>query len=386
MNNPKFLSGTLQRLTIWLVAITIIVFVVWASRAPLDEIVRGPGELVPSSKAQTIQNLEGGILAELLVREGDVVERNAVVARLDSTQFTGTFRELQEQLLSLEIRLYRLKRELDKETELNLPSNLLEAAPEVAESESRLFDARLQDYKSAFDAASETLQLREQEVELLLPMQEKKVVPPIDVIRAQQAASEARGRLEALKSEYELSRAEAYSETLTEFSQLQQTRAIRQDQLRRTTLVSPVKGIVNKILITTIGGVVGPGEEIIEIIPLEDELRVEGRIKPKDIAFLYPKMRATIKLSAYDYTIFGSLSGKVEHISADTFEDETRRDADPYYKVIVKVDQSSLNGSKGEIEIRPGMIADVELHTGQKTILQYLLKPLFKTTEAFREP
>ncbi len=386
MNNPKFLNGTLQRLTIWLVAVTIVVFVVWASRAPLDEIVRGPGELVPSSKAQTIQNLEGGILAELLVREGDIVERDAVVARLDSTQFTGTFRELQEQLLSLEIRLYRLKRELDKATELDLPSNLLKAAPEVAESENRLFSARLQDYKSAFNAASESLHLREKEVDLLLPMQEKKVVPPIDVIRAQQAASEARGRLEALKSEYELSRAESYSEILAEHSQLKQMRSIRQDQLRRTTLVSPVKGIVNKVLITTIGGVVSPGEEIIEIIPLEDELRVEGRIKPKDIAFLYPKMRATIKLSAYDYTIFGSLSGEVEHISADTFEDEARRDADPYYKVIVKVDQSSLNGTKGEIEVRPGMIADVELHTGQKTILQYLLKPLFKTTEAFREP
>lgn len=386
MNNPKFLNGNFQRLTIWLVAATIIIFVVWASRAPLDEIVRGPGELVPSSKAQTIQNLEGGILAELLVREGDVVERDAVVARLDSTQFTGTFKELQGQLFSLEIRLHRLKRELDKAADLDLPSNLLEAAPEVAESESRLFDARLQDYSSAFDAASETLRLREQEVDLLLPMQEKKVVPPIDVIRAQQATSEARGRLEALKSEYELSRAESYSETLAEFFRLKQTRSIRQDQLQRTTLISPVKGIVNKVLITTIGGVVAPGEEIMEIIPLEDELRVEGRINPKDIAFLHPRMRATIKLSAYDYTIFGSLSGEIEHISADTFEDETKRDATPYYKVTVTVDQSSLNGLKGEFEVRPGMTADVELHTGQKTILQYLLKPLFKTTEAFREP
>ena len=161
---------------------------------------------------------------------------------------------------------------------------------------------------------------------------------------------------------------------------------IRKDQLTRTTLRAPTRSIVNKVLVSTIGGVIAPGEEILELIPLDDELKIEAKLSPKDIAFIRPNMPATIKLTAYDYSIHGYISGTVQHISADTFEDENTRDAQPYYKVIINVDNESINQSETDIKIRPGMIAETELHVGEKTVLEYLLKPLFKTTEAFREP
>ncbi len=379
-------SRSAQQRTIWLVVLVIVAFVVWAHFAALDEIVRGPGKVIPVGKTQIIQNLEGGILSELHVHEGDEIARGDVLARLDDTKFRGAHGELSNEYQALQIRLARLSSELAKADTFEPRPEHADANPDIATSERQLFEARVQEYRVTKAAFTEAVNLQEQELKLLEKLARKGVVPDLDVIKSRQSTSNAQKDLSALDTEYTLLRAQEYADALNESKKLEQTMAVRLDQLHRTTLRSPVRGIVNKVLVNTIGGVVAPGEEIVELIPLDDELRVEARINPKDIAFVYPGMPATVKFSAYDYTIYGSFRGVVRHISADTFEDETQRDAPPYYKVEIEVDQQQLVDADADIAIRPGMLAEAELHVGEKTVLKYLLKPLFKTTEAFREP
>lgn len=375
-----------SRAMIWLSAAALGAFAYWSAHAPLDEIVRGSGKVIPTSKTQVIQSLEGGILSELLVQEGHEIAKGAVVARLSDTKFKGAYGELENQALGLKIKLRRLKAELDKKTTFIVPNDMKQAAPKVARSEVQFFKARLQDYTTTLASLEKAVSLQDKEVGIMENLSEKGLVAPIELLKAQQKASKAQADLDNFRTEYGLTRSEEYTQTLNELNALTQTLKVREDQLERTTLLAPTRSIVNKVLVSTIGGVIAPGEEILELIPLDDELKIEAKVSPKDIAFVRPNMPATIKLTAYDYSIYGDLSGTVQHISADTFEDENVRDAQPYYKVMIDVDKQSLNKSGIDIKIRPGMIAETELHVGQKTVMEYLLKPLFKTTEAFREP
>ena len=219
-------------------------------------------------------------------------------------------------------------------------------------------------------------------------MLKKKVVALIEETRARKVLADAQVKLDEILTYSELELANEYSDTLKELATLRQNLRASQDQLNRTVLQSPMRGVVNNVSVTTIGGVVRPGEEILQIIPLDEELFVEARVKPENIANIRPGQEATIKLSAYDYTIFGTLKGRVDVISADTFKDERSRaeDGNAHYKVRVRVDMGGLTDKQARIEIRPGMQAQVELHTGEKKVLQYLLKPLYKSREAFREP
>ena len=214
----------------------------------------------------------------------------------------------------------------------------------------------------------------------------REIAALVEVTRARNASSDAEIRYNEIVTGTELDRATEYSETLQELAQLRQELRVAEDQLSRTVITSPMRGIVNDLAVTTIGGVVRPGEQIFEIIPLDDELYVEARVRPEDIANVVPGQAATIKLSAYDYTIYGSLEGEVMVISADTFEDERRADLPPTYRVTLRVDLEDLGERQQRIEIRPGMQASVELQTGAKTVLQYLTKPLTRSREALREP
>ena len=226
-----------------------------------------------------------------------------------------------------------------------------------------------------------------QERDLLEKMYKREVAPLIEVTRARKAYSDAENRLNAAVTTTEMERASEYSKTQNELASLRQKLELAQDQLRRTVLVAPMRGVVNKLSVTTIGGVVRSGEEILQIIPVDEELFIEAKVKPRDIASVREGQEAVIKLTAYDYTIYGSLKAKVTFISADTFKDERARtpDGDPHYKVTLQVDRSALTGRQQGLHIRPGMQADVELQTGGKTILTYLTKPLYKSGEALRE-
>jgi adhesin transport system membrane fusion protein len=253
-------------------------------------------------------------------------------------------------------------------------------------SERALLAARQLDFNSRYDGARRVLEQAAQEKTLMENLLDKKVVALIEVTRARKAHADAQIKMDEIITQTELTRAQEYSETLKELATLRQNLRASQDQLNRTVLVSPMHGVVNKLGVTTIGGVVRPGEEILQIIPLGEELYVEAKVAPENIAGIRPGQEATIKLSAYDFTIYGSLKGRVDVISADTFKDERRPDAPAHYKVTVRVDKTSLTDRQRQLEIRPGMQATVELHTGEKTVLQYLLKPLYKSREALREP
>jgi len=369
-----------------LCALSVGLFAGWAAFASVDEIVRGQGALVSSSRPQIIQNLEGGILAELSVAEGDVVKEGDVLARLHSTKFQSSVDETQDQITALAVRQLRLEAELAGQFDFTVPEALANRIPDVITSERALLRARQSDYVSRREGAQQVLTQAETEKTLLEDLLDRKIVALIEVTRARKAYADAKIRLDEVITQTELDRAQSYSDTLRELNQLSQTLKASRDQLTRTVLIAPMRGIVNNLNVTTIGGVVRPGEEIAQIIPLDEELFVEAQVQPKDIAGVRAGQAATVKLSAYDYTIFGSLKGRVKFISADTVKDESRRDAAPHYKVTLAVDMNALSDRQRSIELRPGMLADVELHTGEKTILTYLMKPLYKSREAFREP
>ena len=371
---------------IWLIALTVILFIGWASVAWVDEIVRGPGEIVSSSKPQIIQNLEGGILAALYVAEGDTVEPGDVLARLQGTQYQSQVDDLESQIAALEVRKLRLEAEMAGLTDFEPSMNEEKLVPAIIASERALLTARLEDFTSRKLGAKRVSEQAAAELKLLENMLKKEIAPLIEVTRARKVARDAENQLSDIITKTELERAGEYSDTLAKLGTLRQQIKSAEDQLDRTILESPLKGIVNKLSVTTIGGVVRPGEEILQIIPLDEELFIEARVKPEDIANVKPGQDATIKLSAYDYTIYGSLKGEVYVLSADTFKDERDPKAAPYYKVTLRVDVTHLTERQRNLQIKPGMQATVELRTGEKTVLKYLLKPLYKSREALREP
>jgi membrane fusion protein, adhesin transport system len=371
---------------IWLVAATLAVFIGWAAFAWIDEIVRADGEVVSSSRPQIIQNLEGGILSEMLVSQGDTVQPGQVLATLYATRFQTAVDDLQEQIDALEVRRLRLEAEVAGAFDFDVAADLAARQPEMVASEQALLNARQSDYVSRTQGARNVLAQAAKERELLENLLERKIVSLIEVTRARKAHGDAEIKYNEIVTQAELERAGQYSDTLKEIATLRQNLKVAQDQLERTIIKSPMRGVVNNLSITTIDGVVRPGEEIFQIIPLDEELFVEARVRPEDIANIKRGQDATIKLSAYDYTIYGSLKGQVQFISADTFKDDRKPDGDPHYKVTLQVDLANLNDRQAYIEIRPGMQAQVELHTGEKTVLRYLMKPLYKSREAFREP
>jgi adhesin transport system membrane fusion protein len=376
---------TKSRHTTWLIAVTVTILVAWSAHAPLDEIVRGIGKVVPTMKNQIIQNLEGGIVTELLTTEGETVESGQLLVKMDETRFQSANQELQDQHWALTLRLARLQAEEDFSSNFVPDAKLLQLAPEHTASELQLFKARREEMRTAVRTQQDAIDLQMREVNTLRPMVKRSAVPKIELIRAEQAAAAKKSLLSATKTEFETARSQEYSETLLKLRQIDEQLLGSEDQLLRTNVRSPIRGIVNKVHATTIGGVIQPGEPLLEILSLEDNLRVEGKIDPRDIGFVYVGMPATVKLMAFDFSIYGVLEGRVIHVGADTVTDEQQREPLPYYEVFIELKTTTLDGSAGQVDIRPGMQAEIELHSGQKTVLQYILKPLFKTTEALTE-
>ncbi|WP_368184270.1 HlyD family efflux transporter periplasmic adaptor subunit [Aestuariibius sp. HNIBRBA575] len=371
---------------IYLIGATVLVFLIWAKFAPIDEIVRAEGEMVSSSRPQIIQNLEGGILAELLVHEGSIVEPGDVLARLRGTQFSTNVDDLEEQIIAADIRRLRLEAEIAGQFDFVVPEEYQARSPAMVASERALLNARQSDYVGRTEGARRVMQETQRELDVMEDLLNRNIVALIEVTDARKSHQDAENRYNELITSAELDRANSFSETLSELATLRQNLRLSQDQLQRTVITSPMRGIVNSVGVNTIGGVLRPGEEIFTIIPLDDELFVEAQVKPEDIANVIPGQQATIKLTAYDYTIYGSLTGEVMMVSADTFKDERRPESDAHYRVTISVDLTNLDDRQQRIETRPGMQAQVELHTGSKTVLQYLTKPLYRSREALHEP
>lgn len=354
----------------------------WADQAVLEEVTRGSGRVIPSSREQVIQSLEGGILAEMRVREGDVVDKDQVLLRIDDTRFGAPFREANSRITALRAANARLRAEATGGT----PVFPADVRADQARLETELFSSRRQQLSESLVALKRSHQLADEELQLTAPLVKQGVVAEVELLRLQRQVNDLLANLQERQNKF---RADARAELAKNEAELAATAEVntaRADQVMRTVIRSPMRGTVKNVRVTTVGGILQPGQDIMEIVPLEDQLLIEARIKPSDIAFLRPGLPATVKITAYDYSIYGGLEAALVQISADTIRDDKKPD-ESYYRIQVRTRQSHLKDKDGRpLPIIPGMTATVELLTGHKTVLDYLLKPLLKTRDnALRE-
>ena len=378
-------------------------FVIWAHFAVLDEVKRGNGRVIPARLVQTIQSLEGGIIEQILVHEGTVVQQGQPLMRINDTKFASEFGEIRERRAAVAARVARLQAEAQGQFRLVFPDELIKSAPQAVETEKSVFETRTRKIAQDIDVLTqqenrltENLKLLNREVELTRRLYAQKVVPEIEMIRLEGRASETRGqlaetqsRIANVKTAFRSQADEDLAKSKGDLAVLDENIKSAQDRVRRTELQAPVYGIVNKINLTTIGAVVQPAANLIEIVPLDDTLLVEGRIRPQDIAFIRPGQDAVVKITAYDSSVYGSLKGKVERISADTIVDEKAdrsEKQETFYRVIVRTDKNHLGTAEHPLPIIPGMVTTVEVLTGEKSVLDYLIKPArLLREEALRE-
>lgn len=402
--------------------------IAWAAWAELDEVTRGDGRVIPSGRNQVVQSLEGGIVKDILVRPGDRVRRGDLLIRIDDTGFAADLGQLTAKQATLEAQIVRLEHELsgDASSPPHFPPQLVERAPQRVAAETELYLLRRKALDNQFTILRERIEQRQRELAelastrqrfeatlalaveeeaLKAPLAERGVVPKTDVIRLKReiadiqgqlaAAEERKPRLEAAIREAtaqldeqslkfrELAQVEL-GQRMAELAIVEETIRAARDRVVRTEIKAPVDGIVNVLNVNTIGGVVQAGQVLVEIVPIDDALRVEARVRPSDIAFVHPTQPALVKISAYDFSIYGGLDGEVEKISADSSIDQTTREV--YYLVTIKTRTNQLSAAGKSLPIFPGMLATVDILTGKKTVLDYLLKPINKARyEALRE-
>ena len=362
---------------LWTLIATVVVFIIWASLAELDQVTRGEGRVVPFSRIQKIQSLEGGILDKLLVQEGDLVEVGQPLVRLDNTRFLTSYQESSNQSSVLRAAIARLDAEVLNKPDIVFPPDVDRQSP-LARTERELFESRREKLLESARAIEQQMSLAQQQLALIRPMVEKRAVSQMEALRLSQEVASLQGKLVEIKSSYFQDAYTERSKLHAELSALEPIVQQRQDQLRRTEIISPVRGRVNTVLINTRGGVIQPGEPIMEVIPVEEQLLVQAKIKPRDVAFLVPGMPAKVKITAYDYTIYGDLAGTLEQISADTIEETTPYGKEPYYQVLIKTDSSHLVRDEKVLPIIPGMVAEVDILSGKRSVLNYLIRPLIK--------
>ncbi len=377
---------------------------VWSYFAVLDEVKRGAGRVVPSRQIQVVQSLEGGIVGAINVHEGDTVQQDQVLARIEDTKFASELGEVRERRNAMAARVKRLEAESQGIATLDFPDELKQAAPAAVQAELSVFQTRSHKLADDVDVLTqqekrltETLVLLTREVDLTRKLYDQKVVPEIEWLRLARQATDMKGQLAEVKARkanatasFRAQADEDLAKSRGDLAVLEQNIKSAQDRVRRADLKSPVYGIVNKVNVTTIGAVVQPGASLMEIVPLEDTLLVEGRIRPQDIAFIRPGQDAVVKISAYNSNVFGSLKGKVERISADTIADEHANERgekpETFYRIMVRTKTNHLGNPDHPLPIIPGMVATVEVLTGQKTVLDYLMKPVrLLRDEALRE-
>lgn len=368
---------------VWTLCSLFAAIVAWAWFATLDEVATGSGRVVPTMREQVIESLEGGILARLHVKQDDIVEAGQVLAQLDPTQASSTFEESAAKYRAALAASARLEAEVGRGA-LTFPAEL-DDFPDLKRAERRLYDTRRASLNESIRLIDQSIALIRREVAIGESLIEVGAASNVEVIRLRRQLSELELKKADLRSQYLVEARQQLAKANEEVEALAPIVRGRSDTLERLTLRSPVKGIVKSIQVSTVGGVVPPNGRLMEIIPLEDQLMIEARMSPRDIAFIHPGQRATVKVTAYDYSIYGGLDGEVATISPDTIRDEVNPEIH-YYRVFIRTSANALVNDAGErFPIGPGMITTVDIHTGQKTVLQYLMKPINRAREALRE-
>jgi len=395
------------------IGVAMALFLMWAAVTQVDEVTRGEGRVIPSRQLQVLQSLDGGVVAEILVREGDIVEPEQVLLRIDQTRFVSSVRESRVQYTALVAKAARLRALAEGKT-FDLPDQVLKEDPRTAEEEKRLYESRRSELEASLSIARQQLAQRQQELvevrakheqaakahelaarELTVtrPLISSGAVSEVEVLRLerdvsrfrgeremaaaqisrlQSAINEANRKIEEVALTFRNESGKELAETMAKLNSLAEGGVGLADKVSRSVLRSPVKGTVKRLLINTVGGVVQPGKDIVEIVPLEDTLLLEARVLPRDIAFLHPGQKAVVKFTAYDFAIYGGLEGKLEHIGADTVIDDK---GNAFYVVRVRTHQSTLGSN---LPVIPGMVAEVDIVTGEKSVLSYLLKPVLR--------
>ena len=410
----RFSALDSSRRLIVISAIGLVILVVWAAFAQVDEITRGTGRVIPSSKAQLVQPSEPAMIEEILVRGGQSVKRGQLLVRLDDAQSSSELGQLETENERLAVRAQRLAQEAgggslgcEEGTVCADERSLQQARVSTARSrESALaaaIEQRRRDLQEAQETASsleDSVRLSREQVQMLEPMARQNIVPQTELLTAQRDLVDVQGRLSAARqaaarasasireaqADLSAARSEFRQQALNERSEVTTRMAVNEETIRgaearqqRNELRSPADGIVNDVQITTVGGFVNAGEKIMQIVPVGDKLLVETRVAPSDIAFIKVGDAANVKVTAYDFSIFGGLRGRVQQISADSIFDEVERQA--YYTVLIETDRAYISRNGQRLPIVPGMICDVEILTGRRSVLRYLFKPVSKALD-----
>jgi adhesin transport system membrane fusion protein len=370
-------------LVAWSLFALLAVFIAWASLFKLDEVTTGSGKVIPSSHEQVIQSLEGGIIHSLMVREGDIVERGQQLAQLDRTKTESSVLESESRLNAALATAARLKAEVN-DTALAFPEELDDDV-ELVKQETALYQSRRESLEKGLAGLRQGAELVQRELSLTRPLVTQGAASKVEVLRLQRQKNELENKITEMKNQYYVRAREELAKANAEIEAQRSVMKGREDSLTRLTFNAPVRGIVKDIDVTTVGGVIPPNGKLMSLVPLDDQMVVEAKISPRDVAFIHPGQKALVKITAYDYSIYGGLEGEVTMISPDTLQDEVKRDV-YYYRVYIRTDSNHLTNKQGqEFPVFPGMIATVDIKTGSKTILDYLLKPLNKAKEALRE-
>lgn len=397
-----------------------IVLAVWACFAPLDEVTRGDGKVIPSSSVQALQSLEAGIIDEFLVREGDEVAKGQTLVRLNAIEATSDLGANQSRYLGLLASITRLQAEAEGKGTVDFPDEVMKQAPQSVTEELNSFRAnrqsldnqlnvllqqraqREQEVRELSGRISDTrgvMNLQRQEMEMVRPLVEKGSAPRMELLqlergikerqtelngfssslpRARSAVGEANARIAEIKTNAKAQAQTELSAKLIEMNEIKERLSALTERKTRTEIKSPVDGTIQEITVNTVGGVIRPGEDLIKIVPKDDKLVIEAKVRPSDRAFIFPGQKAVVKLTAYDFAIYGGLDAELISISADTFEDQ---EGNSFFQVKLRTNETELK-RKGEIlPIEIGMVASVDILTGRKTVMQYLLKPLIKTLQ-----
>ncbi len=396
------------------IGIVFFLFVVWAALAQLDEVTRGEGKVIPSRQVQVLQSIDGGLVSEILVHEGDIVQANQLLIKIDETRFVSSVKENQAQYLGLVAKASRL-RAIAEGKPFVPPPEIASADPSIIAQEKKLYEARNDELAAAISIARQQLNQRQQELNEAqakraqasqgydLTARELTVTRPLinsgavsevellrlerdvsryrgerdmataQISRVQSAISEAQRKIEEVELAFRNDAGKELSETMAKLNSLAEGRIALSDRVKQSSIRSPVKGTVKRLLVNTVGGVVQPGKDMIEIVPLEDTLLLEARVLPRDIAFLRPGQSVIVKFTAYDFSIYGGLDGTLEHIGADTVMDDK---GNAFYTVRVRTSKPGFGDSN--LPIIPGMVAEVDILTGKKSVLAYILKPVLR--------
>ena len=371
---------------IYLMLILVVGVLIWASVARVDEVTRAEGRVVPDGRDQIIASLEGGILGSLMVREGAIVEQGQALLQLDPTRVEAQQNEGQAKRLALKATLTRLEAESTGRP-LKFPAELAEHA-EVTEAEFEAYTARRQALEEAVGVTRRSLGLINSELAMAERMSSKGLMSEVEVMRLRRQANDMFLQIQERTNRFRQDASTELIKVRTDLAQLEEQMVVKRDVLRRTTLYSPVRGQVKNIKLCTVGGVVPAGATIMEIVPIGPRVLVEARIKPSDVGFVRVGSMAEVKLAAYDYYTYGGLKGKVEYLSPDALGEESKTaagDNNLYYRALIRSEVSTLKAKGKPLSVMPGMTATIEIRTGERSVLQFLLKPVLKSQEAFRE-